>query len=268
MDATALIVGLGIGVSLELATYLLLTRLAGLQGKTAAMVVAMLVVLFYVPWAVIRWPGADIFAMNLAIFLTLAYGLGMVGSRVGKGWHWGPALIVTFFIGVIVINVVFVTVAEQGITGLFAELLPKPRSAEVADSRFPGTVSHDFQEKEALYNAYLKEVEAQHARGWQARYGWSGKPVQGRPAELLLLVSDREGAPLSGAEVRGSFLRTSSKRDDFDFMMKEVNEGRYRAVLTMPLPGLWKLVLRIQRGEQRHEIRATTSVLAADGATR
>jgi nitrogen fixation protein FixH len=263
MGAGELLAGLGVGVAAELLVYVLLTRLFGLQGKAAAMIVAMLVLLFYVPWAIIRWPGADIFAMNLAIFLTLAYGLGMVGSRVGKGWHWGPAIIVTFFIGVIVINVVFLTVAERGITGLFAELLPRPEGGEVIDSAFPGTVSHDFQEKEALYNAYLREVREQQARGWRTRYGWVGKPHQGEPAQLVLLVTDRDGAALRGARVRGSFLRTSSQQDDFDFEMSEVGEGKYSATLRMPLAGLWRMVLRVHRGEDQHEIRATTSVLAS-----
>jgi len=262
MGAMDLLLGLGIGVAAELVVYFVLTRVFGLQSKAAAMAVALLAILFYVPWAIITWPGADVFAINLAIFLTLAYGLGLIGSRVGKGWHWAPAVIVGFFVGVIVINVVFLTVAERGITGLFAELLPKPRSAEVADSRFPGTVSHDFQEKEALYNAYLEEVKAQKERGWQVRYGWLGKPRQNEPAELVLLVTDREGNPLRGARVEGSFLRTSSSRDDFDFEMKELTEGKYQASLSMPLPGLWRMVLRVHRGEDQHEIRATTSVLA------
>jgi len=261
VGAVDLLTGLGIGVAGILLVYLLLTRAFKLQGKAAAMAVALLAILFYVPWAIINWPGADIFAINLAIFLTLAYGLGLVGSRVGKGWHWGPAIIVGFFVGVIVINVVFLTVAERGITGLFAELLPKPRSAEVADSRFPGTVSHDFQEKEALYNAYLEEVKEQKARGWQVRYGWIGKPSQNQPAELVLLVSDRDGRPITGARVEGSFLRTSSSRDDFTFTMDEVEGGKYQGSVSMPLPGLWRMVLRVHLGEDQHEIRATTSVL-------
>ena len=64
--------------------------------------------------------------------------------------------------------------AERGITGLFARLLPEPQGSVVVDSRFPGTVWHDYQEKEALYNAYLRQVEAQRARGSRVRQGWAG----------------------------------------------------------------------------------------------
>lgn len=268
MGAGDLISQIGLGVGSELLLYMALTRVFKLQSKAAAMVVAMLTMLIFVPWSIIHWPGADVFAIQLAIFLTLAYGLGMVGSRVGKGWHWAPALIVSFFVGVIIINVVFVTVAERGITGLFAELLPKPRGSEVADSRFPGTVSHDFQEREALYNAYLQAVQEQHARGWQVRYGWLGKPRAGEQAQLVLLVDDRDGKPVSGASVQGSFLRTSNSRDDFNFEMREIQAGKYQVDLAMPLAGLWRVVLSVRQGEAHHEIRALTSVLGADGEPR
>jgi len=263
MGAGELISSIGIGVAAELLLYVVLTKVFKLQGKAAAMAVAMLAALIYVPWGIIQWPGADIFAIHLAIFLTLAYGLGLVGSRVGKGWHWAPALIVAFFVGVIIINIVFVTVAERGITGLFAELLPKPRSAEVADSQFPGTVSHDFQEKEALYNQYLQQVQEQHERGWQVRYGWIGKPRVGESTELVLLVQDRQGRPVSGASVSGSFLRTSNSRDDFGFEMREYDQGEYKVSIAMPLHGLWRMVLKVQRDDDHHEVRATTSVQSA-----
>jgi nitrogen fixation protein FixH len=252
---------IALGVIAELVLYLLLTRIFRLQGKAAAMVVALLSLLFYVPWAIVTWPGADVFAMHLAIYLTLAYALGMVGSRVGKGWHWAPALIVTFFVGIIIINVVFVSVAEKGITGLFAELLPEPRSAQVADSRFPGVVSHDFQEKEALYNAYLAEVQEQQARGWQVKKGWQAKPQVGVATIFIVQAQDAKGEPIEGAVVSGTFLRTANSREDFDFTLDEVAPGQYQASIKMPLPGLWRMVLNVDRGDDQHQIRATTSVL-------
>ncbi|MCB1798963.1 MAG: nitrogen fixation protein FixH, partial [Gammaproteobacteria bacterium] len=159
MTASAILLVIGGGVIAEVVVFFLLRALLGLSGKAGAMAVGLLALLVYVPWAILAWPGADIFAIHLAIYLTVAYALGMVGGSVGRQWHWAPALIVGFFVVVIATNVVFLGVAEQGITGVFARLLPEPRGAEVADSRFPGTVSHDFQKKEALYNDYLQQVE-------------------------------------------------------------------------------------------------------------
>jgi nitrogen fixation protein FixH len=254
---------IGGGALAQLTLYFLLNRVLGLNGKAAALAVALLALLLYVPWAVLTWPGVDVFALHLAIYMTVAYALGMVGSKVGRGWHWAPVVIVGFFCVVIAMNVVFVGVAERGISGLFAQLLPAPRDSQVVDSSFPGTVSHDYQEKEALYNAYLARMAEQEARGWQVRKGWQYAPVAGSPATFIVAVEDRDGVPVSGATVEGSFLRTSDSDDDFDFAMTEVAPGEYRVGLTMPLHGFWQLVLQIRRGDDLHEVRAETSVETA-----
>ena len=265
MNGTAanLLTVVGGGVLVELLLFVLLNRVFRLNGKTAGMVIALLVLLIYVPWAILTWPGADVFAIHLAIFLTVAYALGMVGASVGRRWHWAPALIVAFFALVVATNVVFLGVAEQGITGLFSRMLPQPRGSEAVDSRFPGTVSHDFQEKEAQYNAYLRQVEVQQARGWRVRKGWQYRPVVGQPATFIVAVADRDGRPISGAAVDGRFLRTSNSREDVGFVMHEAAPGEYRVQLNMPLHGLWQLVLQIRRGDDVHEVRADTSVAAA-----
>jgi nitrogen fixation protein FixH len=265
IGAASLLTVIGGGVVAEILFYLVLQRGFRLNGKAAAAGVALLALLIYVPWAILTWPGADVFAIHVAIFLTTAYALAMVGGQVGRGWHWAPALIVAFFVVVVATNVVFLGVAERGITGLFARLLPEPRGSGVADSRFPGTVSHDYQEKEALYNAYLRQVEAQRARGWQVRKGWLYQPVAGQAATFVVTVSDREGAAVAGAEVHGEFLRSSNSRDDLPFRMDEVAPGEYRAQLELPLQGHWDLVLQVRRGGELHEVRANTSVLHAVG---
>lgn len=264
MSAGELILGIAIGVLAELLLYIALRRVGRMVAKTAAALVAMAVLLIYIPYAMLSWPGADVFAIHLAIYLIVAYMMGIVGHRQAegekKGWHWAPALIIAFFALVVGMNVVFLGVAEQGISGIFAELLPKPKSGEVVDSRFPGTVSHDFQEKEALYNAYLQQVQEQRQRGWQVQKGWLAQPVTGADAAFLVQVSDVEGQPVSGATIAGQFLRTSNSAYDFDFQMTEERPGLYRLDTVLPLPGLWQLVLQIRRGDALHEIRAITSV--------
>jgi nitrogen fixation protein FixH len=261
MNTTGLLAVIGIGVGLEILVFLLLRFLTKLDGKAMATIIALGVIGIHIPWTIINWPGGDVFAIEIGIFLVVAYVLGIIGRRAGKSWHWGPAVIFAFFVFVIAVNVIFVTLAETGITGIFSKLLPEPQTSSVANSRFPGTVSHDFHEKEALYNAYLKDVEEQHKRGWQVRKGWEQEPVVGDPEIFMVEVRDRDGVPIRGASVTGEFLRPSSSDDDFSFELAEAAEyGFYETSLTMPRPGIWKLVLRITRGEDVHEIRATTSV--------
>ncbi len=265
MHTTAIILSLAIGIALEVLLYLGLRRIGRMGAVSAGAVVAVAALLLYLPYALLSWPGADVVAIHLALYLVVAYMLAIAGGRPteGKrGWHWAPALFIAFFALVVGMNVVFLGVAEKGITGIFAQLLPKPDGGEVADSRFPGTVSHDFQKKEALYNAYLEQVEEQRQRGWQVRKGWQAQPVVDQPAVFLVEVVDAQGQPVSGATVSGRFLRTSNSAFDFAFAMSEVAPGRYRLETRLSQPGLWQLVLEIRRGEELHEIRALTSVQA------
>ena len=48
--------------------------------------------------------------------------------------------------------------------------------------------------------------------------------------------------------------------------MTEIAPGDYQLESVLPLPGLWRLVLTIRRGDEVHEIRAITSVLDPDKA--
>lgn len=269
MHTTAIILSLAIGVLVELLLYVALRRIGRMTAISSGAVVALAAILLYIPYALLSWPGADVVAIHLAIYLVVAYMLAIAGGRAveGKrGWHWAPALFVAFFTLVVGMNVVFLGVAEKGITGIFAQLLPKPDSGDVADSRFPGTVSHDFQKKEAMYNAYLKQVEEQRQRGWQVQKGWQAQPVVHQPAVFLVEVTDAQGEPVTGATVGGRFLRTSNSEFDFNFTMKEIAPGRYQLETQLDQPGLWRLVLEIRRGDDVHEIRALTSVQDAGKA--
>ena len=203
MNTTGLLGVIGIGVTLEILAFVLLRFLTKLDGKAMATIIALGVIGVFIPWVIINWPGGDVFAIEIGIFLVVAYVLGIIGRRAGKSWHWGPALIFGFFVFVIAVNVIFVTLAETGITGIFSKLLPEPQTSTVANSRFPGTVSHDFQEKEALYNAYLRDVVEQQERGWQVRKGWQRKPVVGeperdRPPTRAAVAAEAPGAVAAG----------------------------------------------------------------------
>jgi hypothetical protein len=122
----------------------------------------------------LRWPGGDVFAIHLAIYLLASLACGMLlGTRSGgRGLHWGPATLIGFFIFVAVTGAVFVSVAERGLNPtLWVRdwLLPEPVSRREVTSMFPGVISHDFHKKEALYNQYLQQVERQRQRGWQVQ---------------------------------------------------------------------------------------------------
>jgi nitrogen fixation protein FixH len=227
-------------------------------------VTALTAVGLYVPYSILRWPGGDIFAIHLAIYLLAALACGMLlGVRSsGQGLHWGPATLIGFFIFVAVSGAVFIAVAEHGVPPWVRNwLLPEPASQRETTSIFPGVIAHDFHKKESLYNQYLQQVERQRQRGWQVHKGWVGEPVIGESALFRVAVQTREGEPLTDATVTGRFLRTSTSQLDVDFALGETALGVYESKVVLPAAGRWNLLLSIRKGDDLHEVQASTEIL-------
>ncbi|MFO1422838.1 MAG: FixH family protein [Candidatus Competibacteraceae bacterium] len=260
---TELLLGLGLGVGAIFLANLGLIRFARTSAKQAAATVALVTLGLYVPYGILRWPGGDVFALYLAIYLltSLACGMALDARASGRGLHWGPAAIGGFFILVAVLGAVFVTVAERGLSpALLRWLLPEAQTHHEVSSKFPGVVARDFHQKEALYNQYLQQMERQHQRGWRIQKGWLTEPVAGEPTVFRVAARTRADEPLSGATVTGRFLRPSSSALDIAFTLTEQAPGVYEAALTLPAAGSWDLVLQIRQGNDLHEISAGTTV--------
>ncbi|MBI5041762.1 MAG: FixH family protein [Gammaproteobacteria bacterium] len=264
-----------LGIFAQLLLFVLLQRVFRLHAKAAALMVGLSVLALYIPYAILVWPGADVVAMHVAIYLVTAYALGLIfGHRESRmddvrgsrpGFHWGPTLIVAFFVVLVLFDSVLVVIATQGLPEPIARLLlPATDRQREITSAFPGVVDNDFQKKEALYNAYLEQVRRQHERGWVVHKGWLSAAHAGQTAKFQVTVNDRDGKAVTGAVVQGGFLRAADTRLDQRFALAETAPGVYQSALTLPLPGVWNLVLEIRRGEELHEVRAATTVADAD----
>lgn len=260
-----------IGIVAQLLLFVLLRRAVRLHAKAAALIVGLAAPALYIPYAIVTWPGADVVALHVAIFLVTAYALGLIfGHREARtddvqGFHWAPTLIVAFFVVLVLFDSVLVVVATQGLPAPLARmLLPHTDNARDITSAFPGVVDNDFQKKEALYNAYMEQVRRQQERGWVVRKGWLGTARAGQAAKFQVMVNDRDGKAVAGAEVHGGFLRAADTRLDQRIALAETAPGVYQGEVLLPLPGVWNLVLEIRRGDALHEVRATTTVTDAD----
>ncbi|MCB1777145.1 MAG: FixH family protein [Candidatus Competibacteraceae bacterium] len=264
-----LLLGLALGAGLIVLVNGLLVRFTRMSAQQAAMTVMLTTLGLYVPYAIVYWPGGDIFAIHLAIYLLASLGCGLVLSARARsqGLHWGPIVIGGFFVFVVVSGAVFIAVAEQGLTtSLWSRLLPEADSQRAVTSVFPGVVSHDFHKKESLYNQYLQQVARQRQRGWQVQKGWLDQPVVAEPTLFRVVVRARDEEPVTGATVAGQFLRPSTRTLDVDFTLTETAPGVYESPIALPAAGHWDLALSIRKGDDLHEIRANTSVMERQAA--
>lgn len=271
-EITSLVKSLGIVILLEGILFAILYRFTRLQGKQVALLVATTGVGLFIPVGIIGWRSLDYFAIHITFFATIPYVLGIItthweikdpdsSGKPRRWFHWGPATLVVFFIGLATVDSLIISVAEKGLSESGVErFFPASRSNGQVTSFFPGTVSHDFHEKEAQYNIYLKEQEKQRKQGWQVRKGWLKKPRANALAIFKVVVTDKSGQAVDHAVVEGRFLRPSDSRLDIAFKLTETDAGSYRGEITLPHPGRWDLVMEIRRGDERHELKASTSV--------
>lgn len=258
------------GVFIIAAIFLLMYRVSNMSGKMVAIVMAFAVVATYVPISIFIWPGADVFAIHIALYLVSVYILGIITSqrdirrqsgKQGFGFHWAPASIVLFFVILIIMDSFFIMFATKGMNKNIADiLLPKPKSGARISSHFPGTVSHDYHQKQDQYNDYLKRFETQKLRNWNIRKGWLGEAVVDQPSIFRVEIKTQEQLVVSNAKVSGRFLRPADSKLDTSFTMQEVEPGIYQQSITLMESGNWDLILKIHKGNDEHEVRATTFI--------
>lgn len=258
------------GVIVIAAVFMLLYRITSMSGKMVAVVMAFAVIATYVPISIFVWPGADVFAIHIALYLVSVYILGIVSSNRdarrkagedGFGFHWAPASIVGFFVILIIMDSFFIMFATKGMDSNIADiLLPKPQSGGKVSSHFPGTVTKNYHQKYSQYNEYLKRFEAQKSRNWSVRRGWLGEAKANKPTIFRVEIKSDKNKVVEKAQVSGKFLRAADSKLDATFTMREIEPGAYQQSITLPKPGSWKLVLKIKKGKDEHEIHATTTI--------
>lgn len=254
------------GLILILTTFAVLRSLLRLGGVATALIMALAVVGVYVPVGIMLWPGADVFAMQLVLFLGVTYVLGMIAKyrdeatrRSGKTparFHWAPASILGFFGLLFVVLSGWVVVAEQGLPPTLGErLLPEPAGYHVASSAFPGTVARDLFRDEGQFD-YIRQIQLQRERGWSVEYGWvNGAPEPGTEGRVRLEMRDRQGRSIDGAAVEALFMRPSDEQLDRRIAVRGLGDGLYEGAVILEQPGLWLVMFEIEHGDDFHEVR-------------
>lgn len=118
-------------------------------------------------------------------------------------------------------------------------------------STWPGLTTQDAYKQGVAYNQTLDAAAEQKALGWRSALALDG-------GKLRVLLTDRDGAPLSGASVEVALSRPLGEETAAMLKLNETTPGTYVAAFVAPLPGRWKAELAVQQTEDvyrmRHEV--------------
>lgn len=265
-----MIISLVTGILSIISAYLILRKITKLAEKLLGLLIAVICLAIYFPFAFIYSHSIDVMAIHIALYMITSYGITIVVSSSQQtntvttkstGLHWAPVSIVVFFILLLIVDTFFVTIAEKGITdGLLNIFLPESRNTGGSTYNYPGKVVHDYRQKGELYNNYIKRLETQSKHGWKIKKGWVETPVENTLAIFKVQILDKNNLPITNANITGLFIRYSNSQLDQSFEMKNVADGFYTAELSLPRPGKWGLVLKIQAGSIFYELNGNTTV--------
>lgn len=126
-----------------------------------------------------------------------------------KGWHVAAG-VVAFFVVIIGVNAVFLTMAYRTHPG---QVAPRPYEAGL------------------LYNTELERLRVQEALGWRAA-------LEARPDAVIVLLEDRDGQPLRGLKVTATLLRPATEQGRSELTLTETAPGQYSGPRA-GLSGVW-----------------------------
>lgn len=116
--------------------------------------------------------------------------------------------------------------------------------AWLALDTFPGLVSHDAYREGLEYNRTLEAKAAQLKLGWKVDVEVTGA---GDRRTVAARFHDRDGHPISGMRVNAALVWPVASGRDRRFALEESAPGAYRAAITLPSLGNWRLELEAKR---------------------
>lgn len=128
----------------------------------------------------------------------------------------------------------------------------------VGRNTFDGIVVDKPYERGLAYDAAQKERETS---GWVVDIV-DPSPVAGRN-ELIISATDRNGNPLTDAEMSLTISRPSSATYDRTYAAVRTTKGQFRAEIELPLYGHWDVKIRVKADGK--DITFERKVFAAQG---
>ena len=230
------------------AVFFFITRRFGLSNFWAAVLSGLVPFIGYLYYSDQHAAAGDVMAIHFAVYLASAALLGVFGDlqRQQEKMHWAPRVIIGFFVVLVVLNALFLSISTRGLPDKVASfLLPNPTKERV-HTAFPGVIPHD---RNKSYEPHLQRIAQQRNLGWNIDLQGIDGLKSDHAGKLALTIVDKQQQPVTGATVDLGFWRLANSHDDKHLTMHETAPGQYEAEANLPDAGRWILELYITKGE-------------------
>lgn len=202
-----------------------------------------------------HWPGGDVMAMHLTLYLATATLLSLAfGKRQdhGQALHWAPVGIVIFFVLLSGLMAAFLGISSHGLPPDLAKLILPPAGNRPVFTAFSGEVPHDEEAAKAI-TQQLKRVHRQKELGWRITVtGLDGMRLN-EVRKIIADVVDAQNQPINGATVQLSLTRPGAGKAATQLHLLSSGNGRYETQLSVAEPGQWVANLSVAHGQDKFE---------------
>ena len=234
-------------------------RKAGLSNFWAGILSGILPFIAYLAYSAQHWPGGDVLTIHFAVYLANAGLLIVFGGLQKKkeSMHWAPKLMIAFFIGLVLLMAVLLSISTRGLPDSLARLiLPNPSNSQV-HTGFPGVIPHD---RNKLYEPHLQELEQQKNLAWEVTVEGLDALKNNLGSNVVIKLMDKQHQPIIAATVTMELWRMANSADDQTIQFSENKPGEYHATLRLADEGLWLTDLEIVKGEAHYALKQPITV--------
>jgi len=236
------------GLAAVLLLYWLGGFLRGLPAALRALLASCVPLLVYFLSIIGRWPGLDVVAIHISVFLAaglVLYMLTMQRRRAPGGLHWVPKLLIAFFVGLAAINATLLYIATQGLPEPVARWWLGGDGGKV-HSGFSGVVPHHQDAAKAVSSA-LSQAYDESRLGWQVEVAGLEADL-GSTRQIQVRAKDRTGLPLGGLKAELVLARPGAAAAHSRVPLHAAGAGVYVGELRLPAKGRWVVELQLTEG--------------------
>lgn len=228
-------------------------RALRMPAELAGLIAAGIPLSAYIATLFGAWPGLDVVAIHVAVFIIAAFVLAVFSRYRAKQarMHWVPRALIAFFLVLIVMNAGFLYVSTKGLPPALAGLLLPGGENKTVHTGFAGTTRHGEEAAKAI-GADLSRQHRNEALGWQVRVEGLRMPSVGQHS-VTVFADDSNGRPLPN--LAGAWRIGRPGAEQTSVPLKATVAGQYEARLDFTGAGLWLVELQLDAYRQAWEIR-------------